>query len=235
MRMWLCLHSLAPDNVFAEAKERFFFSSFLFFIFFFKKKEKTNPLTLGLCLSFSDIEWSHLISISKGLQENQKNPHKPRNAALSLSMKHVEKEEKGEGREWQRVIRGAEEAKGGRQEKMKRFCVCDPKGVYLTKGVFSYKSQRGRGGNLTRGRISAGMRGGGREWGWGVVGFLLVFFFLCSHVESDRGILLVSLPCGPDSAVKKSGLIPALWEVSSGTNQPPLCDVGSFEHKYSGY
>lgn len=31
-----------------------------------------EPLTLGLCLSYSDTEWSHLISISKELQENQK-------------------------------------------------------------------------------------------------------------------------------------------------------------------
>lgn len=34
--------------------------------------------------------------------------------------------------------------------------------------------------------------------------------FLCSHVENGRGILLMSLPCGPDYIVKKSGLIPTL-------------------------
>lgn len=34
--------------------------------------------------------------------------------------------------------------------------------------------------------------------------------FLCSHVENDKGIFLMSLPCGPDSTVKNSGLIPKL-------------------------
>lgn len=34
--------------------------------------------------------------------------------------------------------------------------------------------------------------------------------FLCSHVENDGGISLMSRPCGPDCVVQKSGLIPKL-------------------------
>lgn len=92
-----------------------------------KKRQKVSKLlTLRLCLSYSDIEWSHLISISKGLQENQKNLQKPRGSALLLATKHLKKERGvGVAREWQSVIREAGKAtEGGDRQtsrKMKRF------------------------------------------------------------------------------------------------------------------
>lgn len=82
-----------------------------------KKRQKVSKLlTLRLCLSYSDIEWSHLISISKGLQENQKNLQKPRGSALLLATKHLKKE-RGVAREWQSVIREAGKATRGETDR----------------------------------------------------------------------------------------------------------------------
>lgn len=51
--------------------------------------------------------------------------------------------------------------------------------------------------------------------------------FLCSSVEDDRGISLVSLPCGRDCREEKSGLIP---NAARGVKwQRDLCDVGSIK------
>lgn len=99
-----------------------------------------KPLTHRSCLGSSDIEWSRLISISKKLEEYKKNLRRPEKAsALSLSMLSDERE-KGKGREWQRVIRGAGEAKcvGGGEEKLSVLYlgfekVCRPlKGCFLS-------------------------------------------------------------------------------------------------------
>lgn len=101
-----------------------------------------KPLTHRSCLGSSDIEWSHLISISKKLEEYKKNLRRPEKAsALSLSMLSDERE-KGKGREWQRVIRGAGEAKCvGGGKKNEAFCIWDLKRcVVLSKGVFSHKT-----------------------------------------------------------------------------------------------
>lgn len=57
-----------------------------------------KPLTHGLCLGSSDIEWSRLISISKELEEYKKNLHRPKKAsALSLSTRRLKKEKRGKG------------------------------------------------------------------------------------------------------------------------------------------
>ena len=62
--------------------------------------------------------------------------------------------------------------------------------------------------------ISAGVCARGREGGEGQkdAGDFAgnSFSFLCFCAKNDRGILLVSLPCGPDCIVTKSGLIPPL-------------------------
>lgn len=56
----------------------------------------------------------------KGTPGKSENSHKPGSAALSLSTKRLKKEKKGEGEgggEWQRVIRGAGEAKRGETDR----------------------------------------------------------------------------------------------------------------------
>lgn len=94
-----------------------------------------EPLTLGLFLSNSDIEWSHLISISKELQENHKTCTS-RVALLYHSQGSVRRKRKEEAREWQRMIREAGEAKGETRRKMKRF-VCQIQKVSVPhKGCF---------------------------------------------------------------------------------------------------
>lgn len=73
----------------------------------FNDAQQNSRLTLGLRLSYSDIEWNHFISISKGLQENQKTCACQESAAFNEATK--EKGKRG-GREWQRVTRKAGEA-----------------------------------------------------------------------------------------------------------------------------
>lgn len=105
------------------------------FILFFLSQKMPEPLTLGLFLSNSDIEWSHLISISKERQENHKTCTS-RVALLYHSQGSVRRKRKEEAREWQRMIREAGEAKGETRRKMKRF-VCQIQKVSVPhKGCF---------------------------------------------------------------------------------------------------
>lgn len=140
-----------------------------------KKRQKVSKLlTLRLCLSYSDIEWSHLISISKGLQENQKNLQKPRGSALLLATKHLKKERGvGVAREWQSVIREAGKATRGetdrRAGKWSVFCLISKTCLILTKVGFSGKKGffvvgGGPSGELTTGKWGLQKaRGGNRN------------------------------------------------------------------------
>lgn len=54
---------------------------------------------------------------------------------------------------------------------------------------------------------------------------------LDSHAAHIRGLLFMSLPCGPDCFVKKTGLVPLLWEVSSSSNQLILTRWWKIQHE----
>lgn len=122
-------------------------------------------------------------------------------------------------REAGKATRGETDRRAG---KLSVLCVISKRCLILTKGGFSDKK-----GFFVLGGPVGGINH--REVGSpeGTGGNRNSCSFWYSHIQNDRGILSMSLPCGPDCSVKKSGLIPTLWP-----NQP--CDLRGFDLKHSG-